>query len=254
MMTPLERAHGRFMRGPDGHEGAAGNTTPPGDSSGGQNNAGNITGVGNEEKTEDNGGQEKPLERFWEAKPEEGVDPDAEAERAKSSQELGKEIGAMISGFQAPEVFTKEIADAIADGDLKGVNQALNEHSQKLMQHQIAVTAKLLGGVIDRLSADFEAKIQKALGSKDNEIALETHFPLAKDAALRPMVQRVWDQALVNSKGNREKAIQLTRGMLDAFGEKMGGGRSLRDAPDDPTAGINTAPAKRLVEDLLSRE
>jgi hypothetical protein len=108
----------------------------------------------------------------------------------------------------------------------------------------------LLGGVIDRLSEDFDQRIQRALGNRDNEITLETHFPLAKDPTMRPMVQRVWDQALVNAKGNKEKAIQLTKGMLDAFGSKT----SIREPAEDPTAGINTPASRSLVESLLERD
>jgi hypothetical protein len=123
------------------------------------------------------------------------------------------------SQFKGPEVFTKEIADKIADGDLAGVNEALAARDQAIMKHNMVVTAKLLGGVIDRLSADFDARIQRAFGNKDSEVTFETHFPLAKDPQMRPMVQRVWDQALKSTRrATRKQAIRMTRGMLNAFG------------------------------------
>lgn len=249
MMTPAERAAGRFMRAPDhpagGGEGGA-------DSSAAGNNGGNVSGVTNGGEPEDNSGAADELDGFWDGKPEAEGATGEDDETKQASQALGQELGGLIKSFKPSEVFTKETADKIADGDLSGINSALNEHAQAIMQHQMVVTAKLLGGVIDRLSADFDARIQNALGQKDSEIALETHFPLAKDPTMRPMVQRVWDQALVNSKGDRQKAIRLTKGMLDAFGEKTGGG--LREAAQDPTAGINTAASKSLVNELLGRD
>lgn len=243
MMTPAERLMGRFMRAPD-HPGGGDSATT------GDNTGGNAGESGNEDEGGDNASQETDLDQFWTDKPEEKPAGESEDETATQSQELGQQLGGLIKGFKAPEVFTKEIADKIADGDLTGINEALNTHAQNIMQHQMVVTAKLLGGVIDRLSADFDSRIQRAFGNKDSEITLETHFPLAKEPAMRPMVQRVWDQALKNAKGNKEEAIRQTRGMLQAFGSKT----SIREAPEDPTAGIGTAASKSLVASLLERD
>lgn len=244
MMTPAERAKGRFMRAPD-HPLA--DESP----SGGDNTGGNGGDTGNVTPGGDNTGGADELATFWEDKKE--PKPDGESDddpAAVESQALGAQLGTMIRDFKGPEVFTKEIADKIADGDLTGVNAALRANNEALMQHNMVVTAKLLGGVIDRLSADFEARIERAFGAKDSEVTLESHFPLAKDPAMRPMVQRVWDQAMKNAKGNKEQAIRLTKGMLEAFGSRT----SIREPAEDPTAGINTSASKSLVADLLSRD
>jgi hypothetical protein len=243
MMTPAELAKGRFMRAPD-------HPLSDDSASTGDNKGGNAGDSENDDTTGDNASQANELDAFWEDKPAEKPEGESEDDTAAASQALGAELGGLIKSFKAPEVFTKEIADKIAEGDLGGVNEAMAARDTALMQHQMVVTAKLLGGVIDRLSADFEGRIQRALGNRDSEVTLETHFPLAKDPQMRPMVQRVWDQALKNSKGDKEKAIRLTKGMLSAFGEKT----SLRDAPADPTAGVNSRAAQSLVASLLERD
>jgi hypothetical protein len=250
MMTPAERAMGRFMRAPD-HPGADDTGGGGGDSTtAGDNTGGNDDDSGNKTPTEDNDGLSDELKGFWDNKDEPPTTTESDEETATQSKALGAELGGIINSFKTPEVFTKEIADQIANGDLNGVNAALEASNKALMQHQVVVTAKLLGGVIDRLSADFDQRIQRAFGNKDSEIALETHFPLATDPTMRPLVKRVWDQALTTSKGDKQKAIRLTKGMLEAFGNKT----SIRDAPEDPTAGIGTNASKSLVADLLARD
>lgn len=248
-MTAAEQSKGRFMRAPDGHEGG---NMGIADSAGAGDNTGNSGESGTPKEGEDNTSQTDPLKGFWDAKPEEDASGDDLEARKAASQQLGAELGGIIKQFQAPEVFTKETADAIADGDLSKINEQFQAYGEKMMQHQLGVTAKLIGTVLDRFSTEMESRIAAALGEKDSEVALETHFPLAKEPEFRPMVERVWKQALVKTKGNRTEAISLTRGMLEAFGNQTAG--SLREAPRDSTAGINTPASKSLVADLLSRD
>jgi hypothetical protein len=110
----------------------------------------------------------------------------------------------------------------------------------------------LIGAVVGKIQEDVERRINAALGNKDNSEFLAQTFPQAKDPALAPMIQRVWDQALVNTKGDRQKAIQQTRGMLSAMGKEFAPD-DIRQPADDPTAGINTAASKSLVASLLDR-
>jgi hypothetical protein len=245
-MTPAERVMGRFMRAPD-HP--LSGETDDGDSSSDGNNNGNSADSVNDKSGEDNNGQPPSLDRFWEAKPAEPKPEDSERNKQESTQ-IGQRLANLASEFKGPEVFTKEIADKIADGDLAGVNEAMKQRDTALLNHAVVMSAQLVGALFDKMSADFDARIQNAFGNKDSEITLETHFPLAKDKAMRPMVERVWQQALVNANGNKEEAIRQTRGMLEAFGSKT----SIREAPEDPTAGIGTPAAKSLVASLLERD
>jgi len=204
----------------------------------------------------DNTGEELKLEEFW-GKDGEGGDNKTESltpEQEKEQQTaLGTELRSAIESFapKAP-VFTQETAEQIAKGDFEGINKLMAQSHQETIQQALLLSSKLVGAVVQRMQKDFDSRIQTNLGQRDNTEFLQSEFPLAKDPAFAPMVNRVWNQALANAKGDKKQAIRLTRGMLEAFGEKAAPG--LREAAPDPTAGINTAASRSLVEQLLTRE
>jgi len=248
MMTPAERKAGKFLRAPD-HP-LSGDDTGGSPAATENNGGGNAGDSGATETGEDNPSQKDELEGFWNKPDDQGASDDSSDDETKAaSQALGQQLGGLIQNFKGPEAFTKEIADAIADGDLAKANESFAARDQAVLKQSAVLAAQLVGGMLDRFSAEIDKKIETAFGSKDSEATLEQNFPLAKDPAMRPMVQRVWEQALTNSKGDKQKAIRLTRGMLNAFGEKT----SIREPAEDPTAGINTSASKSLVADLLSR-
>lgn len=262
-MTAIERSKGRFMRAPE-HTDYEAFSTPSGDpasgagnpgggsaagadSGAGGGNGGNSGESGSGSEGGDNTGQPGADARFWEPKPE--VDTaGAESDQAASTA-LGQELSGMIQSFAPAPAFTKETAEKIAAGDLDGVNQAFQAQHQAVLKQSVVATAKIVETMLARQEANFEARIQKALGNKDNEVALESHFPAAKDPAYRPIVQRVFDQALVNSKGDRNKAIEQTKGMLAAFGNASG----LTTPPGDPSSRALESRSKSLVDELLGR-
>lgn len=256
MMTSVERQHGRFMRAPDGHEGFVPPPPPqaPTGESGQQTNnqGGNAGESGNPPPAGDNAGQGTPLEGFWNTKPEEPATGESVEQQRQESQAIGGELRGMIDGFAAPPVFTKEVAEQIAEGNFDAANAAIAKSHQAAIQQGVLASAKLIQAVVSKIQADFETRIQTALGNKDSSDFLQQKFPQAKDPALAPLVERVWNQALVNSKGNREQAVTLTRGMLQAMGKEFAPD-DIRNPPEDPTAGINTAASRSLVESLLAR-
>lgn len=227
--------------------GGGGNESPPAK----DNTGGNSGESDNQNSDEDNNGQKDELAGFWETPEDEEESDDSEDDSVAASQALGAELKTAIEGFAPKPLFTKEIAEAIAEGNFDGANEALVASHRATIQQSLMLTAKMVGAVAQRMQADFDQRIQSALGNTKNTEFLESEFPLAKNAQYRPMVERVWNQALKNSKGDRQKAIRMTRGMLEAFGSDVA--PNLRDAPDDPTAGINTAASKSLVASLLDR-
>ncbi len=249
-MTPAERSKGRFMRAPDGHESGAegvgiGDLTPPNDSgASGDNKDGNSGDSNASGSAKDNSGQADGLEGFWKEQADDGTGGSDSNEDGKA---IGTELAQMISGAQFAPVFTKELADQIADGNLDGINKAMAESHQAAMKQSVGVFAKLLEAVTGRMQSDFDSRIQKALGgSKQNE-ALETHFPAAKDPAIRPIIQRVFDQSMTNTKGNVDEAVKQTNAMLKAFGTKTG----LTTPPGQPDGSSDNS--RSLVEELLAR-
>ncbi len=250
-MTPAERSMGRFMRAPDGHEsGGEGvgidDLSGTNDSGGtGDNKGGNSGDSGAAGDKQNNSGQSDPTAGFWDKQ------ADANADAGDSNNEDGKAIGTelatMISGAQFAPVFTKELADQIAEGNLDGINAALTESHRLAMKQSVGVFAKLLEAVTGRMQSDFDSRIQKALGGEKANTALETHFPAAKDPAIRPMIQQVFDQSLANTKGNVSEAVKQTNAMLKAFGTRTG----LTTPPADP--GGSSDNSRSLVEELLAR-
>lgn len=259
MMTPLERAAGRFMRAPDHPGGDGGNEPPPqggGDSgTGGNNTGGNGGGAGNDDSGGDNTGKPDDLATFWgDNKDGTGGSADSLTPEQETAQQqaLGTELRTAIESFAPPApVFTKETAEQIAEGNFDGINAIMAKSHQAAIQSSVLLASKLMGAVVQRMQRDFDGRINSGLTNKDNNDFLVKEFPLAQDPAFAPMVQRVWSQALTNSKGNRQQAIRLTRGMLEAFGSKTA--PNLDEAATDPTAGINTAASRSLVESLLER-
>jgi hypothetical protein len=249
-MTPAERAKGRFMRAPDGHE--SGGTGVGIDDLGvgndssttGNNGAGNSGDSGAGDDGKNNSGQGDPTAGFWDKSQEADTGSGDSGEEGKA---IGAELAQMISGAQFAPVFTKELADQIAEGNLDGINQAMAQSHQAAMKQSVGVFAKLLEAVTGRMQADFDSRIQKALGGDKANQALESHFPAAKDPAIRPMIQQVFDQSLANTKGNVAEAVKQTNAMLKAFGTRTG----LTTPPADPSGSSDNS--KSLVDELLSR-
>jgi hypothetical protein len=255
MMTPTERQLGRFLRAPD-HPGFGGGEPPPQtsiDSSSQTNNTGgNPADSTNGGEGGDNTGPKDGVEGFWDGKPEEADNSGIEEQTRNESTALGTQLKGMIEGFAPPPVFTKEIGEAIAEGNWDAANQAVAAAHRAAITSSVQASAKLISAVVEKLQADIDTRINGALGQKDNTDFLQQNFPQAKDPQLAPVVDRIWNQALVNTKGNRQEAIVQTRGMLRAMGKEFAP-EDIRQPAADPTAGIDTPASRSLVENLLSR-
>jgi hypothetical protein len=163
---------------------------PTGESGSGTNNKGVIpvspeTG----DTSGDNAGQGAGLEGFWNTKPEEPATGESTEQQRQESTQIGGELRGMIDGFTAPPVFTKEIAEQIAEGNFDAANAAIAKSHQAAIQQGVLASAKLIQAVVSKLQNDFEARIQTALGNKDSSDFLVQKFPQAKDPALAPLVE-----------------------------------------------------------------
>jgi hypothetical protein len=251
-MTPAERAKGRFMRAPDGHESddlGIGNGGQGGQQS--QQGSGDNSGVTNGDSDDgtgdqNNNGQPADFSGFW--KEPEAPDTSGSDSQNEEGVAVGRQLASMIEGASFGNgVFTKEILEQIAEGNVEGVNTAIAKSNQEVIRQAIPVFGKLMEAVVSRQAREFDARIQQILQGDKQTAKLEEQFPEAKDPAVRPIVQRVYDQALSNNKGNIDKAISDTKGMLKAFGVKVG----LTQAPADPSG--NNSASQSLVEELLGR-
>lgn len=247
IMTPAERAVGRFLRAPDhpglGDEGSdAGEDSTQTD----DNKSGNESAEDNESGTKDNRGQETSLDKFWEGKPE---DESASDDSEEAGKKVGQELAGIIQGTQFNPLFSKEIAEQIADGDFDGANKAFADAQRHAMAQNTAVFAKLLEEFGGRLMSKVQREITTHIGKTQAVETLESSFPAAKDPAARPIIEGVFNQALVNNKGDRAKAVAETNRVLKAFGKSTG----LTTPPPDSGAPVSSG-AQSLVDSLLGRD
>jgi hypothetical protein len=245
-MTPAERAAGRFMRAPDHPMGGDGSDDGNDSTQNSDNGTGNSGDSVNTGEPKDNASQPDPTKGFWEAKPEDAPADDDD----ESGKNLGTELNGIIKSTQFSPLFNKEIAEKIAEGDFDSANIAFHEATRQAMAQNIALTAKVVSAYGDRMMKRVEALVNEKLGGMQNEDVLLKEFPAAADPTVRPMIQSVFDQALVVNKGDRKKAVAMTKQMINTFGDKTG----LRTPPTDPSGAppMNDS-AKSLVEDLLDR-
>lgn len=249
-MTPAELQTGRVMRAPEHPEsqdsgiGNDGTLTTPDSSTTGDNQGVTSGDSDNGTGTKDNNGQTFDAAGFWKEPEPDGVTaPDSGEEGRK----IGTELANMIQGAGVvPEIFNRDIAEQVANGDFKAINELFAESQRNTIKQFVPVVGKLLEVVVQRMETQFESRLQGTLRSDKDTTHLETHFPQAKNPAVRPIVERVYKQALTNTKGDRDKAIEQTKGMLAAFGSEMG----LTTPPADPSG---VAGSNSFIEELLGR-
>ena len=116
-----------------------------------------------------------------------------------------------------------------------------------------AITAELMkafeGNFDRRIEALINGKIEGSRTSQNDEKLLGDTFKGFANPAMKPMIQGVFNKALEHSKGDRAKALDLAKGMLQAMGQhgKDDFGFSRFNNPDDNLA---EGPS-RLVQELL---
>lgn len=265
MMTPVERRMGRFLRAPDGHPGggAAPAASPAPTENNGAGNAGDSGGTGG--GGENNAGQGFDYAGFWnEPSAEGGANRDSSGggNGGQSNQQqpggnggnqsYGERLNAEIGGMRFDEVFTRDVADQIADGNLEGANAGIQALGQQVLRQSVIMNAKLMQTFGNNIMEMMRGEIQAALGNRDNNESLLEAFPSAKDPAIRPMINGVFQQAMKHSGGDRSKAIALTRDMLKFMGNKAAGDFGLETPPGGREDFLGDGPSA-LVEELLGR-
>ena len=177
-------------------------------------------------------------------------EPPPEANLAKRAQVFADQIAAYDPG----PLFTKEIADQIANGNLDGVNAALKQKMQGVAQQSLIQSAQLLKMYGEKLQSQMEAMIEAKLGNRDNTSSLGESFTAYKDPAMKPVIDGVFAQAMKLSKGDRTAAIASTREMLKYMGKTGASDMGITIPPGGPGDDYgNSAGAKSLVDELLGR-
>lgn len=266
-MTPTERQMGRFMRAPDEHPAGAGGGTGTDTSQNSQQNnqggnSGDSNGAGNQEQN--NAGQPDPLAGFWsDPKPKDSAGNesgtganggDGNQPAGEQGQQIGQQLVKHLEGIQFADVFTKDIADAVAKDDLSSANTAFAGLARESVRQSVILSSKLMQVLGSNLMGQVETLINKRLGSRDDETSLLDAFPSARDPQARPIIQGVFEQALKHSGGDRTKAIAMTRDMLKLVGQKAAGDMGINQAPNGREDSFLGDAPSALVEELLGRK
>jgi len=248
---------GRLIRDEEGHGdvGAGANN--------GDNGTGNSAPGANSESGTNNNGQGFDAASFWGSQNQgaEGSGNPGSATEGESgsgtgggenfAEQMTNQLSSM--SFGGP-VLTAEIAQQINEGNFEGFQTALNSSLQTAVRQTMAMNVQILRPLVDQILQQVDGKINGAFGNRDNSTALETEFPAARDPKIRPMVQRVFDQALANTKGNRGDAVKQTKEMLSILTQSMGGDLGLNVAPRGAgDSGRSSDPSINWLDELTGR-
>lgn len=259
-LTKAERKAGLLMRAPD---------HPTGDSGGAPANSGVIPDSnGTQTPDGNNAGQSFDPASFWDTPSPDGTGSPARGSadsapagggstgtqgNADPGQEIGQRFATQLQSLAFAPVFSNEVAQQIADGNLEGVNGAITQLGRDSVRNAVTMSAQLMQVHGQHILSQVEAMIQDRLGGRDNDAALEQAFPqLATNPAMRPMVTEVFAQAMKHSGGKREAALDLTRTMLKFMGQGVNKELGLTEPAGSSSDNIGSG-AMSLVEELLAR-
>lgn len=224
------------------------------------NSQGNSGGNGNNTGTQDNSSEKFDPAAFWNepAAPATnsgsggGTESGAGAAGDKP-KDAGAEFAAQLDGLKFGDAFTPAIAEQVAEGKFDGINQAIQGQLRDSSRQAVIMSAKLMQLHGDALMTRFEKMIDEKLGGRDNSQTLEKNFEMAKDPALRPMVEKVFDQAMRLANGDRVKAVETAKMMLGYMGTTGAKDMGITTPPSNAADTFSNAGAKSLVDELLGR-
>lgn len=236
-------------------------SAPPADGGGGNNTDANSNTNTQSNQEGNNTGQEFKPESFWDdpapSEPSVPAKGDSAADDSKgvgspSDNGLGTAIQEQISKFQAPEVMTKEAIEAIGEnGDYSKFNENMSKAMQGALEQSIGMSVKVVQAVAGELIKMMDTKIQSSLTTKDNYSQLKEAIPSAKDPAVAPMIESIYERALTLTKGDPTKAVTMTKQMLRAMAEGTSKDIDLNVAPVSPDSeGMTPTPKTNWLEAL----
>jgi hypothetical protein len=239
----------RVMKDPEGDHGSNQQQNNDG-------NAGDSNGTGG--TGENNNGQEFNPEGFWEDPQEQASQNGTPTPTPAPNQQddPGKTLGTQLNeGLQAlkfDDLFTTDIADQIANGDLKGANERFQTLAREAVKQSVVMNTQVVKAFGQQIMSRVEAMIAEKFGGEKNDAALVAAFPSAKDPAVYKTVKGIFDQSMKHTNGNRDKAVEMTRGMLKFVTTKSSADLGLDTEPPAGRGDTMTDNSRQLVESLLS--
>jgi uncharacterized glyoxalase superfamily protein PhnB len=255
MMTPTERRMGRFMRAPD--HGESGSTQ--------DNQGGNDGTQNNESSNENNSGSGFNPEAFWNepdagksnspsgGSAESGKPASGDQQSTDPIQSAAQEIQKQFDAISFGEAFNAETIKAMEEGDMTKINQVLQTQHRQVITNTLQLAGKIIQLNNERMEARFQQMVDAKFGNRDNSDTLLKEFPAARDPAVRPMIEGVFNQAMKHANNNRVKAVEMAKDMLKYMGKTSAAdlGLQLPQSADDISLTDNS---RSLVDELLGRE
>lgn len=243
----------RLMKDPEGHPGGIAESGAD-NASGGQGNSGGDPA--NPDPTQNNNGEGFDPSTFWDSPSEEpGAAPSGESAGSTTpsegnsdgsfAQQLTNQLSTMTFG---EPVFTPEVAEQINQGDFSGFEKRIQAQMQQAVRHALAMNVQVLRPFADQLMAQMRGEFGSTLNDRDNNDTLTRDFPAAKDPRVAPVIKRVFEQALTNTRGDRAKAVAQTKQMIALLTNTAAGDLDLEVAPRGPGDSRPAAPTNWLDE------
>jgi len=235
-----------------------GTQTPRVDNAGGEG-GGNTQPNGGGSQTHDNTGATFDGKSFWNKPEPSPGESSSQGSADKSGGGSGttatpqQEIATRLQNLSYSDVFTPEITEQVAKGDLTGINKAISSQMVQATQQAVAMSAQIMKLVSEKIMGDVDSRINGAFGNRDNVDSLAKSFPSYNDPGMKPVIDGVFNQAMTLSKGDRDAAIKSTREMLKYMGKSGAQDLGINDPPSGSNDSFSSARAQSLVDELLGR-
>jgi hypothetical protein len=135
---------------------------------------------------------------------------------------------------------------------MEGANTRIGDMLKQSVQESVAMSAQIVEVFARQMESRVEQMINDRLGGEKNTEALQQAFPSMSDPAMAPVIQGVFNQAMKHTK-DRAKALDMTRDMLKAMGQRGAKDLGFDKPPANPDDNIMTGGAKSLVDELMGR-
>lgn len=216
------RANGRIMRATNFNDlggGGAPTPTPQPNNSGGNGGGNQPTGG----QGGNNTGEDVDISTFWN-------DPSPAPAPAPTStpaptptpgqapgtgqDQIGAMIQARLDGYTVPAILTDQVLKDMDGGNYESFQQNLSVAIKDSVGQAIRAQVQVLGAVIPQLMTRMQNLIAETSATKENYDHLYSEMPSAKDPVMGPIIKPLYDRALQLAKGDRTKAIPITKRLL----------------------------------------
>lgn len=259
------RARGRLPRR-DESQAAGGGTTPPAGGDNGGQATGNPLGNGNADSGTNNTGDGFDPASFWQG-PQEGQGSAPSGESAGNSTPpagnppanpqggtFAEQLTGQLAGLTFGEpVFNQEVAEQINNGDFTGVQKRFDSSMQAAVRQSLAMNVQILKPFAEQILAQVRQEMGQTLSGRDDTDTLVRDFPAAKNPTVAPVIRSVFDQALKNTKGNRELAVRQTKQMIALMANTTASDLDLEVAPRNPDSVRQQQTAVNWLDELSGR-